>query len=595
MKKITLLQIQILVISLFLFLTQGLFCQNTVITDNPVYTADPSAMLDVNSADKGFLVPRLNTVQMGAITSPANGLLVFNTDLNSFCYRAGGKWIVLASQLVPQSAGVGDALFNVVNASGDTVFAVYPEGVRINVGDGLTKGSGNKGGFAVGGFADGKSGLSEFFRVTPDSVRIYIDTAKTKGSGNKGGFAVGGFSGGKTGLIRDLLRVSQDSVRIYIEKPTLKGSGNKGGFAVGGFADGKLIPKKYLAVSSDSTRIYVNDTVAGFAVGSNTSTQPENFLDFSKNNYSIGHRSGDSITTGRFNIFYGYEAGASTKSGNGNAFFGYQSGYKNLTGNKNVFIGWASGFNNISGNENIFMGFSAGNKNVNGFKNVFIGYKAGEANVGGIDEEGSFNVMIGNFCGFKNTSGGSNTFLGYEAGRENLSGYHNTYIGRWAGMNMTTGHHNVFIGTEAGRFEASGANYRLHINAYSSESPVTSLIYGEFDNKLVRINGDFEISNFLCTNKEEQMNVADGATLSPTTSFLRISTSLPNPTITVNISNGTRTGQVLIIECARPSNTITLNDSGNLRLSGNAVLGLNDSLFLVWNGFAWVQFAKSDN
>ena len=143
------------------------------------------------------------------------------------------------------------------------------------------------------------------------------------------------------------------------------------------------------------------------------------------------------------------------------------------------------------------MGFSAGNKNVNGFKNVFIGYKAGEANVGGIAEEGSFNVMIGNFCGYKNTSGGSNTFLGYEAGRENLSGYHNTYIGRWAGMNMTTGHHNVFIGTEAGRYEAPGANYRLHINAYSSESPVTSLIYGEFDNKIVQINGTLNINDVL--------------------------------------------------------------------------------------------------
>ncbi len=144
---------------------------------------------------------------------------------------------------------------SVINASGDTVFAVYPEGVRINVGDGLTKGSGNKGGFAVGGFSGGKTGLTEFFRVTPDSVRVYIDTSSTKGSGNKGGFAVGGFSGGK-GLVQDFLRVSQDSVRIYIDKNIAKGTGNKGGFAVGGFSSGKSGYSNIFNISnSDSAEI----------------------------------------------------------------------------------------------------------------------------------------------------------------------------------------------------------------------------------------------------------------------------------------------------------------------------------------------------
>ena len=53
-----------------------------------------------------------------------------------------------------------DAIFEVLNANGDTIFAVYPEGVRINVGDGV--GKANKGGFAVGGINSGKLGQSEF-------------------------------------------------------------------------------------------------------------------------------------------------------------------------------------------------------------------------------------------------------------------------------------------------------------------------------------------------------------------------------------------------------------------------------------------------
>ena len=41
-----------------------------------------SAMLDVQSTAKGFLPPRLTTVQRSAILNPATGLVIFNTDLN---------------------------------------------------------------------------------------------------------------------------------------------------------------------------------------------------------------------------------------------------------------------------------------------------------------------------------------------------------------------------------------------------------------------------------------------------------------------------------------------------------------------------------
>lgn len=43
-------------------------------------TPDASAKLDITSTNKGFLVPRMTSAQRSAITSPANGLMVYQTD-----------------------------------------------------------------------------------------------------------------------------------------------------------------------------------------------------------------------------------------------------------------------------------------------------------------------------------------------------------------------------------------------------------------------------------------------------------------------------------------------------------------------------------
>ena len=103
-----------------------------------------------------------------------------------------------------------EALFEVKNKTGNTVFAVYNEGVRAYVGNGVAKGV--KGGFAVGGFDGTKTGTHDLFYVTSDSVRVYIDSnPSTKGT--KGGFAVGGFDMTK-GTTADYLNVNIDSNKV---------------------------------------------------------------------------------------------------------------------------------------------------------------------------------------------------------------------------------------------------------------------------------------------------------------------------------------------------------------------------------------------
>lgn len=67
---------------LFLILAWKTTAQTGIGTTTP----DASAKLEVNATNKGFLTPRMTAVQRAAIPTPANGLLVFQTDGTSGFY-----------------------------------------------------------------------------------------------------------------------------------------------------------------------------------------------------------------------------------------------------------------------------------------------------------------------------------------------------------------------------------------------------------------------------------------------------------------------------------------------------------------------------
>jgi hypothetical protein len=62
-------------------------------------TPDPSAILDIESTDKGMLPPRMSQSQIAVIVNPAKGLTVFNTDLDCLSVNYGTpvipEWICL--------------------------------------------------------------------------------------------------------------------------------------------------------------------------------------------------------------------------------------------------------------------------------------------------------------------------------------------------------------------------------------------------------------------------------------------------------------------------------------------------------------------
>lgn len=113
---------------LFVILSFGLLAQGVAInTDgsNP----DASAILDVKSNSKGVLIPRMTLSERSSISTPASGLLVYQTNGTSgFYFYDGSGWVRLATgsevdQTVSLTGGTGISVsgtypnFTIVNSS----------------------------------------------------------------------------------------------------------------------------------------------------------------------------------------------------------------------------------------------------------------------------------------------------------------------------------------------------------------------------------------------------------------------------------------------------------------------------------------------
>lgn len=337
------------------------------------------------------------------------------------------------------------ALFEVKDRNGNTVFAVYEDGVQVIVNE--------------------------------------------EGKGGRGGFAVGGRRAGKGTMVEDIFKVTPDSVGIYLSSGS--GKGGRGGFAVGGRGAGKGLPEEYLRITRDSTRVFTADPVNGFAVG-NIGTNPQKYMKLTPENYAIGHRAGLKLKEGLYNSFMGYEAGTNTGAGNSNIFLGYQAGYSNATGSYNVFIGNLAGYRNTgsesdpyAGSYNIFIGHSSGLNNTTGSVNCFIGRSSGynntigSANIfvgeyaGYFNENGYRNVFVGKESGWNNTSGSDNTFLGFNSGWNNSTGQQNTFLGASSGYQLTAGRGNTFLGYNSGSGATLG-NYNVCVGGYSGYGNIGS-------------------------------------------------------------------------------------------------------------------------
>ncbi len=419
------------------------------------------------------------------------------------------------------------ALFVVKRKDGQTVFAVYNDSIRMYVNASPT-GKNPRGGFAIGGFGMNKGNEQDLMYISPDSVRIYTRQPKTKNP--RGGFAIGSFGFNK-GAVANFMVLTPKNYFIGHESGKFT-SGLYNSFI--GYQAGR------------SNTLGTSNSFIGYLSGYSNTTGSYNVFMGNNSGYSninglnnvcignnsgykntgdyntfLGYYSGYSLLNSQNNVYIGYQAGRYATKGNYNVVMGSGAGYYN-NGYYNVFIGYESGYNNVSGADNryskynTFIGYQSGRGNTTGWQNLAIGYMAGLNNQTATNQffignnagqnltKGYGNTFLGHYAGQLSTDCSNNTFLGYFTGRNNTTGTDNVYVGYASGskspgnMNImigskagqnNTGSGNIFLGYAAG-FNETGSN-KLYIDNSSTSTP---LIWGDFVNNDVKINGDLTVT-----------------------------------------------------------------------------------------------------
>lgn len=175
----------------------------------------------------------------------------------------------------------------------------------------------------------------------------------------------------------------------------------------------------------------------------------------------------------------------------------------------NLRAGFIGNPNTSGGNKNTSFGANSLNAAGTGIRNTALG-----SNVMPVNTTGQLNVSVGDQSMFLNQGGNANTAIGVGALYSNVSGIENVALGRNSlvtanasnntGLGFATlrsnvsGTNNIAIGHQAG-YNETGSN-KLYIEnstlTNGTDSSVSNaLIYGEFDNRIVRTNGTVQIGN----------------------------------------------------------------------------------------------------
>jgi hypothetical protein len=280
------------IVLLLIFVSSYSNAQNVAInTDGS--NANSDAILHLKSSSKGLLIPSMTSAQRTAISNVSDGLMVYDTQTNSFWYRDAGTWNeILAGDIDLSTLEDGDA------------------NTKIQVEEGAND---NQIRFDIDG--------SEQLVIKENANgQLMIDLTQASGNtsmGEDAGLNVAySFPDG----------INNSYFGQYSGKANVSGSYNSFFGKSAGTAN----------TSGDWNTFIGAHTAQSMTTGTS--------------NTMIGFSSGSNQISGDQNTYVGEGSGSNKTGGDNNTFLGYRSGRLNTTGSNNVFIGYQAGATTSSSN-----------------------------------------------------------------------------------------------------------------------------------------------------------------------------------------------------------------------------------------------------
>ena len=511
-------------------------------------TPNASSLLDLSSTSKGILVPRMTENQKNAISTPAQGLLVFQTNGTvGFYSYDGSSWLHLIDG---SSKGL---YFGPGTGNGNNNLAV---GTSMGSGTGVRNtaigsralenysGSGFDNNTAVGYYSLQKVtygqqntalGAETMFELTSGNWNTAIGAQTIFNSTGNGNTALGYRAGETltTGSNNLLIGMQADvslnnlSNAIAIGYDATVNASNKIQLGNSNITlvetSGTVSASAFVGDGSGLTGIISSSSTPTFLYGTENvlldGTTSPNVGDMHRS-VGLGYLTLNSVTTGNKNVAIGARSMKDNTTGYMNVGIGWNSLTKNTTGGRNIAIGGSEAlYANTTGSNNLAIGDRSMTYNVSGQSNVAIGSNSLLNN-----NSGNYNTMVGVEAGSNirtesGNTGNDNVGLGYRALQSNYSGDKNVAIG-WDALRRTKGSGNSGIGNKAGWYNVDGSNNTFVGNqAGIGSSNATNLTNATAIgyNAIVDASNKIRLGDSNITNIETSGTITTGAITIPNT------------------------------------------------------------------------------
>ena len=511
-------------------------------------TPNASSLLDLSSTSKGILVPRMTENQKNAISTPAQGLLVFQTNGTvGFYSYDGSSWLHLIDG---SSKGL---YFGPGTGNGNNNLAV---GTSMGSGTGVRNtaigsralenysGSGFDNNTAVGYYSLQKVtygqqntalGAETMFELTSGNWNTAIGAQTIFNSTGNGNTALGYRAGETltTGSNNLLIGMQADvslnnlSNAIAIGYDATVNASNKIQLGNSNITlvetSGTVSASAFVGDGSGLTGIISSSSTPTFLYGTENvlldGTTSPNVGDMHRS-VGLGYLTLNSVTTGNKNVAIGARSMKDNTTGYMNVGIGWNSLTKNTTGGRNIAIGGSEALDaNTTGSNNLAIGDKSMTLNVSGQSNVAIGSNSLLNN-----NSGNYNTMVGVEAGSNirtesGNTGNDNVGLGYRALQSNYSGDKNVAIG-WDALRRTKGSGNSGIGNKAGWYNVDGSNNTFVGNqAGIGSSNATNLTNATAIgyNAIVDASDKIRLGDSNITNIETSGTITAGAITYPNT------------------------------------------------------------------------------